>query len=69
MPYNVPARYAPYLAHVLQRALDEVRLDETFRSDSDPRIQRFASVPDSLIDPNASGDALVAITNTTGVHP
>ncbi len=57
----IPAKYAPYIRHALDRAIAEARLDEDFRSDTDPRIQRFASVPDSLIDETASGEAAFAI--------
>lgn len=50
MQLSVPARYAPFLADALARALREVELDQTFRRDPDPAIQRFAGVPDALID-------------------
>lgn len=63
--FTVPAQYAPFVADVVRRALDEVRLDQTFRADSDPRIQRFASVPDALIDGAATGIAVVAVASPT----
>ena len=50
MQLSVPAQYAPFLADAIQRAVREVELDQFFRADADPAIQRFAGVPDALID-------------------
>lgn len=61
MQLDVPAQYAPFIADALARAVREVQLDQSFRSDSDPAIRRFAGVPDALIDRSAPADASVAI--------
>lgn len=61
MQFSVPAKYAPYVAAVVARAVRDVQLDATFRADSDPRMQRFGAVPDALIDRDAPAHASVEI--------
>lgn len=61
MQFIVPADYARFVAKQVERALIEAALDRSYREDADPRIQKFASVPDSLIDPDASGTIALAL--------
>lgn len=61
-PMRFPARYAPFIADAVFRAISETRLDATFRADSDPAIRKFAGVPDALINDKNCGDATVELS-------
>lgn len=61
MVFTVPARYAPFVAHMVQKAIEEARLDEQYRSDEDERVRQWASVADTLIDHNAIGEVAVVV--------
>jgi hypothetical protein len=61
METTVPARYLPFLADVLRRAVRDIRLDESLRSDPDARLHQMSPVPDSLIDATAADEACVQV--------
>lgn len=59
MLFTVPAEYARFVEHKVKLAIIEAELDKSYRQDEDPRIRNFASVPESLIDKDAEGSAIV----------
>lgn len=62
---SVPARYRRHALAALALMAREAARDAEYRSETDTQVRRFAPVPDTLIDADATG----MVTITVDVDP
>lgn len=69
--FSFPASYKRAVEGALAMVLADIALDQKYRSDEDPRVQKFAKIPDAMIDPSATGilTAILVDTHSNGSTP
>lgn len=59
--YTLPAAYERLIHAALAMAVADAQKDQKFRTDEDPRLRRYTTVPDHLVDSAATGTLVVMV--------